>query len=118
MSLRPTDAFVPYYYKTSIPPVPPPPAPPPQGDLWYFIDDGPLFDSLPAVVDHYMLFVDGLPTLLRYPVPIPGSSRPNPNKAVSVLLSVMCDCGPFTITSHKICCRNSHTLSCIMYNNS
>ena len=56
---------------------------PPQGDLWYFIDDGPLFDSLPAVVDHYMLFVDGLPTLLRYPVPIPGSSRPNPNKAVS-----------------------------------
>ena len=68
------------------------PHPTPQGDLWYFIDDGPLFDSLPAVIDHYMMFVDGLPTLLRYPVPIPGSSRPNPNRAVSVLLSVMCDC--------------------------
>lgn len=39
-----------------------------ESDLWYFIDDGPLFDSLPAVMDHYMMFQDGLPTVLRHPV--------------------------------------------------
>lgn len=52
-----------------------------ESDLWYFIDDGPLFDSLPAVVDHYMLFTDGLPTLLRFPVPAPGTRLPhNPGR--------------------------------------
>lgn len=45
--------------------------------MWYFIDDGPLFDSLPAVVDHYMMFVDGLPTLLKCPVPPPGIRLPS-----------------------------------------
>lgn len=44
-----------------------------ESDRWYFIDDGPLFDSLPAVIEHYMLFTDGLPTLLRFSVP-PGDN--------------------------------------------
>ncbi len=51
-----------------------------QSDLWYFIDDGPLFDSLPAVIDHYMLFQDGLPTLLRYPVNSRGQKVYPPRK--------------------------------------
>ena len=61
----------------------PPSLPPSQGDLWYFIDDGPLFDSLGAVIDHYMLFPDGLPTLLRYPVPPSGGKTSNASKMVS-----------------------------------
>lgn len=55
---------------------------PQQSDLWYFIDDGPLFDSLPAVIDHYMLFQDGLPTILRHPVNTSGK-KINPSKVVS-----------------------------------
>lgn len=59
-----------------------------QGDLWYFIDDGPLFDSLGAVIDHYMLFPDGLPTLLRFPVsPSGGSKTSNASKLVSSSIS-------------------------------
>ena len=39
-----------------------------QSDRWYYIDDGPLFDSLSSCMDHYMMFADGLPTILRYPI--------------------------------------------------
>ena len=68
-----------------------------QGDLWYFIDDGPLFDSLPSVVDHYMLFPDGLPTLLRYPVSPMGTKMPaNPNKPVSTAFAAV-TCGSISI---------------------
>ena len=55
-----------------------------QSDRWYFIDDGPLFDTLEGAIDHYMLFPDGLPTILRYPVPPPASKPlPNPTRKVN-----------------------------------
>lgn len=38
-------------------------------DEAYYIDHGPLFASLPELVDYYVMFTDGLPALLRYPVP-------------------------------------------------
>ena len=46
-----------------------------ESDCWYFIDDGPLFDTLPAVVDHHTIFADGLPTTLLYPVPPSGKKN-------------------------------------------
>eukprot|EP00794_Sanderia_malayensis_P011308 gene11308-12490_t len=39
-----------------------------RADRWYYIDDGPLFETLPHLVDHYCTHMDGLPVLLRFPV--------------------------------------------------
>ncbi|KAL0268767.1 UNVERIFIED_CONTAM: hypothetical protein PYX00_010583 [Menopon gallinae] len=36
---------------------------------FYFIDDGPLLDSLEHVIDHYSRMQDGLPTVLQIPIP-------------------------------------------------
>lgn len=53
-----------------------------QGE-YYFIDDGPYLDSLEAVVEHYTLMPDGLPTTLQRPVPpmpappVPDNPRPS-----------------------------------------
>lgn len=41
---------------------------------YYYIDDGPLLDSLEQVVEHYSLMPDGLPTTLQLPIP----PRPKP----------------------------------------
>lgn len=52
-------------------------------DQYYFIDDGPYLDSLEAVVEHYTLMPDGLPTTLQRPVPpmpappVPDNPRPS-----------------------------------------
>ena len=40
-----------------------------QADRWYYIDDGPLFETLPHLIDHYRKHMDGLPVLLMEPVP-------------------------------------------------
>ena len=49
-----------------------------QSDHWHFIDDGPLFDNLESCIDHYMIFPDGLPTMLRHPVSPSGKSMATP----------------------------------------
>ena len=36
---------------------------------YYFIDDGPLLESLEHVIDYYSRMQDGLPTVLQIPVP-------------------------------------------------
>lgn len=36
---------------------------------YYFIDSGPLHDTLEHVIDYYTLLSDGLPTVLQFPVP-------------------------------------------------
>ncbi|XP_050314326.1 tyrosine-protein kinase Shark [Anthonomus grandis grandis] len=40
-------------------------------DNYYFIDDGPLLNSLEHLVDYYSTFADGLVTALTFPVPPP-----------------------------------------------
>lgn len=50
----------------------------PQSDRWFYIDDGPLFETLPHVIDHYSRCADGLPVLLRMAVSPDG----NPPMAV------------------------------------
>ena len=74
---------------------------PSQFDKWYFADDGPLFDSLSSFVEHYMMFADGLPTLLRYPVPPPGlKTRPhiaNRSRAVSTCPFSFCRPSTFSV---------------------
>ena len=55
-----------------------------QADRWYYIDDGPLFETLPHLIDHYCKHMDGLPVLLQQAVPpsldvrapLPIPSRP------------------------------------------
>lgn len=44
-----------------------------QGN-YFFIDDGPLFESMEHVIDYYSRMQDGLPTVLQSPVP----PRPKP----------------------------------------
>lgn len=47
-----------------------------QADRWYYIDDGPLFETLPHLVDHYIKHMDGLPVLLMEPIPPTHNVRP------------------------------------------
>lgn len=44
-----------------------------QSDRWFYIDDGPLFETLPHVIDHYSRCADGLPVLLQMAVPPDGN---------------------------------------------
>jgi len=46
-----------------------------QSDRWFYIDDGPLFETLPHVIDHYSRCADGLPVLLKMALP-PGGKPP------------------------------------------
>lgn len=41
----------------------------------FFIDDGPFFDSLEHLVDHYSRISDGLPTSLKYSIDAHGSVK-------------------------------------------
>ncbi|XP_032240951.1 tyrosine-protein kinase HTK16 isoform X2 [Nematostella vectensis] len=43
-----------------------------RSDRWFYIDDGPLFETLPHVIDHYSKSADGLPVLLQFAVPPDG----------------------------------------------
>ena len=43
-----------------------------QADRFFYIDDGPLFETLPHVIDHYSKSADGLPVLLKMAVPPTG----------------------------------------------
>lgn len=49
--------------------------------LFYFIDDGPLLDSLEHVVEHYKQMPDGLPTILLVPL------QPKPKPPLPPLIS-------------------------------
>uniref|UniRef100_A0A1B6K422 SH2 domain-containing protein n=2 Tax=Homalodisca liturata TaxID=320908 RepID=A0A1B6K422_9HEMI len=56
----------------------------------YFIDDGPLLESLEALVEHYTIWgPDGLPTNLRWPQPprpappVPSNPRPSLRNGLS-----------------------------------
>ena len=53
-----------------------------QCDRWFYIDDGPLFETLPHVIDHYSRCADGLPVLLKTPVP-PDSSPPRTTQSIA-----------------------------------
>ena len=55
-----------------------------QSDRWHFIDDGPLFDNLEGCIDHYMLFPDGLPTILRHAVSPSGKAVATPSRKVCI----------------------------------
>lgn len=44
-----------------------------RSDRWFYIDDGPLFETLPHVIDHYSRCADGLPVLLQMAVPPDGN---------------------------------------------
>ena len=44
-----------------------------QSDRWFYIDDGPLFETLPHVIDYYSRCADGLPVLLKMAVPPDGN---------------------------------------------
>ena len=44
-----------------------------QSDRWFYIDDGPLFETLPHVIDHYSRCADGLPVLLKMALPPDGN---------------------------------------------
>lgn len=39
-----------------------------RSDCWFYIDDGPLFATLPHLIDHYMHYADGLPLTLKLPI--------------------------------------------------
>ncbi|XP_031568891.1 tyrosine-protein kinase HTK16-like [Actinia tenebrosa] len=43
-----------------------------RSDRWFYIDDGPLFETLPHVIDHYSKYADGLPVLLQFSIPPDG----------------------------------------------
>lgn len=47
-----------------------------RADRWFYIDDGPLFETLPHLVDHYIQYSDGLPTVLKKPVGIHSTGPP------------------------------------------
>lgn len=60
-----------------------------RADRWFYIDDGPLFETLPHLVDHYMQYADGLPTLLRFPVPsAENRKRPLPPTPTKIQLKL------------------------------
>ena len=44
-----------------------------KSDRWFYIDDGPLFETLPHVIDHYSRCADGLPVLLKMALPPDGN---------------------------------------------
>lgn len=44
-----------------------------RSDRWFYIDDGPLFETLPHVIDYYSRCADGLPVLLKMAVPPDGN---------------------------------------------
>ncbi|KAJ7324070.1 hypothetical protein OS493_030243 [Desmophyllum pertusum] len=44
-----------------------------RSDRWFYIDDGPLFETLPHVIDHYSRCADGLPVLLKMALPPDGN---------------------------------------------
>ena len=44
-----------------------------KSDRWFYIDDGPLFETLPHVIDHYSRCADGLPVLLKMALPSDGN---------------------------------------------
>ena len=44
-----------------------------QADRWFYIDDGPLFETLPHLVDHYLQYADGLPCVIKIPVSSPDN---------------------------------------------
>ncbi|KAL1464172.1 hypothetical protein WDU94_003844, partial [Cyamophila willieti] len=54
-----------------------------EGD-YYFIDDGPLLDSLEHVIDHYKARPDGLPTTLQIAAP-PSPKPPLPEQHPSLI---------------------------------
>lgn len=63
-------------------------------EKFHFIDDGPLMESLEALVDHYTRWgPDGLPTYLRWPQPpkpappVPKNPRPSLLNGVSKVWS-------------------------------
>lgn len=49
-----------------------------RADRYFFIDDGPLFDSLGHLIDHYMKYTDGLCILLKKPIPVTRRTVPLP----------------------------------------
>ncbi|XP_041483640.1 tyrosine-protein kinase HTK16-like [Lytechinus variegatus] len=64
----------------------------------YYIDDGPYFDTLEQLIDHYSRYDDGLPTQLLFPIPPPPGridngppTREKPSPAPR----------PVDLTSHK-----------------
>lgn len=56
-------------------------------DNFYYIDDGPYLDSLEMLVEHYMMFPDGLPCKLQTPV-APKPNPPLPNTPHPSLVSI------------------------------
>lgn len=50
---------------------------------YLFIDDGPYFDSLEHLIEHYRTMPDGLPGELLYPVP-PNPRPPVPEMPPSI----------------------------------
>ena len=44
-----------------------------KSDRWFYIDDGPLFETLPHIIDHYSRCADGLPVLLKMALPPDGN---------------------------------------------
>ena len=44
-----------------------------KSDRWFYIDDGPLFETLPHIIDHYSRCADGLPVLLKMALPSDGN---------------------------------------------
>jgi len=57
-----------------------------RADRWLYIDDGPLFDTLPHLVDHYIKHSDGLPTILKEA--IPSSLPPVPPEYPGISLNL------------------------------
>ncbi|CAB4029667.1 Tyrosine- kinase HTK16, partial [Paramuricea clavata] len=72
-----------------------------KGDRWFYIDDGPLFETLPHLVDYYGALADGLPhqllraiqpngnppIALQYnTIPLPSPSIPNFNNHINTLV--------------------------------
>lgn len=50
-----------------------------RADRWFYIDDGPLFETLPHLVDHYLQYADGLPCVIKSPVqPQTSAMEPTP----------------------------------------
>lgn len=58
-----------------------------QGNF-YFIDDGPLLDTLEHVIEHYSTMSDGLPTILQVPIK-PKPKPPLPDYHPSSIFSTM-----------------------------
>eukprot|EP00045_Choanoeca_perplexa_P016901 m.234837 g.234837 ORF g.234837 m.234837 type:complete len:685 (+) comp17392_c0_seq4:199-2253(+) len=47
-----------------------------QGECWFSIDDGPLYEGLDGIINHYTTLSDGLPVPLTKP--LPTGKRPKP----------------------------------------